>query len=271
MDNKKRSFFVWLASLILSALIVLLAVFGEWFGIDYLGNTTPLKVAKLITQFSDWFYTDLGGLTVAATFIYIALGIVAISCVYTLKSLHNARIGGARVSISLFVAAIALSIVVILSVAIGNLSINSETDIGLHDILHLTATPFLVLILGIVGGQLNSKYRIERFDFSSINVQSAFKEAPAAKEELYCPTCKKAAPAGGKFCATCGAELVPMTRPCPQCGKPLAQGAAFCSYCGCKADEPRAESTEYVCKCGNKIADSALRFCPQCGAAIQRN
>lgn len=276
MNAKKRSFFVWLASLILCGLIILVTLFSEWFGISSLWDTTLLKVAKLVSRFSDWVGSDADALKVVAAFIYIALGIMAICCIVTLRSLYKARTEGLDVSKALFTQAIILSVFVILVVAIGNAIINSESDGWLEDVLQLTAAPFLVLAFGIAGYQLNSNCWVERFAFSDIFGKSAFAEGPAEKIELHCPKCRKSVIGHGKFCPTCGTELVASTIPCPQCGKPVAYDAAFCTSCGCDIAKHSKENGDYNCSCGNIIRkellqEKRLKYCPQCGKEIKRN
>ena len=38
--------------------------------------------------------------------------------------------------------------------------------------------------------------------------------------------------AGGKFCANCGANLVPRPKFCPSCGQQGQPAAKFCANCG---------------------------------------
>ena len=274
MNSKKRSFIVWLTSLILGVLIILITAFSEWFGITYIGDTTLLKVAKLVTRFNDWFGDSANALSVAAAFIYGALIIMAICGYYTLRSLHEARTSGADVTNALFTMSIILSLLVISIIVICNISINSETDGWLEDIFHLTSAPFFVLVFGIVGHRVNSKYFIESFTFSDLSPKNAPVGASFEKKELYCPKCKKTVPDSGKFCPTCGTELVASTMPCPQCGKTVAYDAAFCTNCGCDIAKYNKENGHYTCTCGNVIKKELLqkkqlKYCPQCGKEIK--
>lgn len=191
MNSKKRSFIVWLTSLILGVLIILITAFSEWFGITYIGDTTLLKVAKLVTRFNDWFGDSANALSVAAAFIYGALIIMAICGYYTLRSLHEARTSGADVTNALFTMSIILSLLVISIIVICNISINSETDGWLEDIFHLTSAPFFVLVFGIVGHRISSKYWVESFTFSEAFGKSTPAEAPVKKMSCTAQSARK--------------------------------------------------------------------------------
>jgi hypothetical protein len=56
---------------------------------------------------------------------------------------------------------------------------------------------------------------------------------PVAKASgpVNCPACQKPQ-GGGKFCADCGASLVPKQRFCPSCGVPGTGTSKFCAECG---------------------------------------
>lgn len=233
MDAKKRSFYVWLANLILIGLIVLVILLSKWFGVSFLGNTTLLKVAKFANRFDDYISSETGALKIAAAFIYITLVITAICGFETLRSLRKARTNGEPVINSIYIQANVLSVLVILVVIIANIVMNTEMNEWYEDIFELTAAPFFVLAFGIAGCYICNNYSIQQFDFSDIGINAFTLNVPSGgKAELYCPTCKETVPAGNKFCAVCGTELVSLARYCPYCGKPVAHGSAFCTNCG---------------------------------------
>ena len=82
-----------------------------------------------------------------------------------------------------------------------------------------------------------------------------------------CPNDGTTAPAGTKFCPTCGS---PMVQPapaastvCPKCGTDT-KGAKFCPNCGNKMEQAPAPS---VCpNCGAQT--KGAKFCPECGTKI---
>jgi membrane protease subunit (stomatin/prohibitin family) len=55
---------------------------------------------------------------------------------------------------------------------------------------------------------------------------------PGAASGTLCPKCQAPAAHGAKFCANCGAGLLPAA--CPQCQTAVAPGAKFCGNCGSK-------------------------------------
>jgi len=57
-------------------------------------------------------------------------------------------------------------------------------------------------------------------------------QAPAAPSgPVTCPECSTEVP-GGKFCASCGANLTPRAKFCPSCGTQGGAAAKFCASCG---------------------------------------
>src|SRR5262245_8552060 len=59
---------------------------------------------------------------------------------------------------------------------------------------------------------------------------------PAALlQEAACPECKAKLKPDAKFCASCGAKIVPKL--CPECKAPLKLDAKFCAGCGKKVEE----------------------------------
>ena len=276
MNHKKQSFYVWLASLILSVLILALTAFSEWFGISGFGvnyNVTLPKAFKIATELGR--LSGDGSISTVFALIYIALVIIAVSCIATLRSLYYARKEGCYFSKALFISAIGVSLFVMLIVLIANISISSETDGWIDDILRLRATPFLIMAFGVIGCVLNSNCSIDAFSFADLSNAASDTKAPT-DDELYCPTCKKAVPDGGKFCAVCGTELVSAMHICPKCGKSIAQDAVFCTNCGCDIANYSEKNKDYTCTCGTTftqeyIQENNLNFCPQCGKEIKRN
>jgi hypothetical protein len=54
----------------------------------------------------------------------------------------------------------------------------------------------------------------------------------AAAPTIPCPKCQTPAPAGSKFCASCGSPLQAAPALCAKCNAPLAPGSKFCGSCG---------------------------------------
>lgn len=278
MNEKKRSFFAWLAALVLSVLIILITLFANWLGVILLGDTTLLKVAGLVGRLSNLLDGGKVWMVIAAILIYAALADTLICGIATLWMLHKARKEGGTIFHGLFTQVAVLSAIVIVLIAIGNTIINVRAGGWVKDILHLTAAPFLVLLFAAAGFVLACACKIEPFSFSdlsSIAPAAPTPAAPTAKEEaeLYCPTCKKTVPGGRKFCTACGTALV-SARTCPKCGKPVAPEAVFCVYCGCDIAKFEEENRDYTCECGKTftrqyIRENNLKFCPQCGHPIQ--
>lgn len=277
MNEKKRSFFAWLAALVLSLLIILITLFANWLGVILLGDTTLLKVAGIVGRLSNLLDGGKFWMVIAAILIYAALGDTLICGILTLWSLRRARKEGGEIFHGVFSQVAILSAIVIVLIAIGNIIINVRAGGWVKDILHLTAAPFLVLLFAAVGFVLAASCKIEPFSFSDLSSTTPAAAAPAAaaakEEELYCPTCKKTVPSGSKFCVTCGTELV-SARTCPKCGKSIAPEAMFCVYCGCDIAKFEEENRDYTCECGKTftrqyIHENNLKFCPQCGHPIQ--
>lgn len=96
--------------------------------------------------------------------------------------------------------------------------------------------------------------------------QAAQTAQQAAANMARCPKDGTLAPAGTKFCSTCGSPMIQPTPPtaqvCPQCGKSV-QGAKFCPECGAKIEQ----APPSVCpQCG--AAAKGAKFCPECGTKI---
>jgi membrane protease subunit (stomatin/prohibitin family) len=85
--------------------------------------------------------------------------------------------------------------------------------------------------------------------------------AGAATQTVNCPKCGTANPAGGKFCAHCGAQMqAPQaaTIPCPNCQTQVPEGAKFCAHCGTSLAPKNCSN------CDNQLAPGA-KFCGNCG------
>ena len=85
--------------------------------------------------------------------------------------------------------------------------------------------------------------------------------SPAAS--VVCPSCHVTQPAGGKFCASCGAALPSATGHCNGCGSDNPPESRFCAQCG----QPLGTQPARCPSCGAEVAQSQ-RFCPSCGTAI---
>jgi len=56
---------------------------------------------------------------------------------------------------------------------------------------------------------------------------------PAGAATVPCPKCQAPAPAGSKFCGSCGSSLAAAAAAlCSKCNTPLAPGSKFCGSCG---------------------------------------
>ena len=233
MESQKRSYTTWLVTLILSGLIVAVTLFGEWFGIEFLGdayNATLFKAARFIEELGDLFVGNAKSVSGSFVLVYFLLVTMAVCCIITLRSLFIARTNGGAISNALFVSAIILASLVILIIASVNLGISNATDGWIDEGLKLTAVPFIVLACGIAGCVLCHRYSI-----GDVSAPASTAKAPDAGK-LFCPNCKKAT-VDGEFCSTCGTRLIPAPHTCPQCGKPIAPNTAFCSHCGYKIAE----------------------------------
>ncbi len=79
-----------------------------------------------------------------------------------------------------------------------------------------------------------------------------------------CPDCHQPVPVDGKFCPTCGHQLVVFTQ-CGSCGKNLSPGAKFCSRCGTPANQPPQKKFCSQCRAENL---PGATFCNQCGSRL---
>lgn len=59
--------------------------------------------------------------------------------------------------------------------------------------------------------------------------------AAQPNETITCPTCSFVAPAGSKFCPSCGTPM-DQVKFCINCGEKLLAGAKFCAKCGTKVE-----------------------------------
>ncbi|MDD4797289.1 MAG: SPFH domain-containing protein [Eubacteriales bacterium] len=89
------------------------------------------------------------------------------------------------------------------------------------------------------------------------NQQAAPQQGAPQAPTVTCPHCG-ATTQSGKFCATCGKQLVIPQKPCHKCGQMTPEDARFCSHCGADQSKP-------VCgNCGVEAAPGA-KFCANCG------
>lgn len=75
-----------------------------------------------------------------------------------------------------------------------------------------------------------------------------------------CPKCNAVAPAGTKFCGSCGTAL-PQASACPKCQAPVPPGNKFCGNCGA------AVAAAACPKCNTPAAPGA-KFCGSCGQPL---
>lgn len=84
------------------------------------------------------------------------------------------------------------------------------------------------------------------------------------KDGLHCPECHAAVAADGRFCASCGHQMV-VARKCPRCAKNVTALANFCSSCGldlasrlacASCATPLPPGTRYCFECGEKVASA---------------
>jgi membrane protease subunit (stomatin/prohibitin family) len=87
--------------------------------------------------------------------------------------------------------------------------------------------------------------------------------APAPAPTVTCPACQASQPAGGKFCASCGAALPPPAGHCAGCGTDNPAAARFCANCG----QALGPQPAHCPSCQAEVGPGA-RFCPECGTAI---
>lgn len=76
---------------------------------------------------------------------------------------------------------------------------------------------------------------------------------------VLCPKCGAQNPASNKFCAECGAKLMPNMIPCPKCGEKVPEGTKFCPNCGSSM-----ANTKKCANCGASVPMSS-KFCLECG------
>ncbi len=77
---------------------------------------------------------------------------------------------------------------------------------------------------------------------------------------MTCPHCNAANPAGGKFCSSCGKEMVVQQAACPACNEAIPANSKFCPKCGANLEGSSCK------KCNARLAPGA-KFCPECGEA----
>src|SRR5262245_42453872 len=71
---------------------------------------------------------------------------------------------------------------------------------------------------------------IEQVNVEARNIKHVQREQVAKKQKSACPECGQPA-GGGKFCQSCGANLVEKLS-CPKCNAQLETSARFCAECG---------------------------------------
>ena len=81
------------------------------------------------------------------------------------------------------------------------------------------------------------------------------------KDGLHCPECHAAVAADGRFCASCGHQMV-VARKCPRCAKNVTALANFCSSCGLDL------SSRLACTGCATPLPPGTRFCFQCGEKV---
>ena len=81
----------------------------------------------------------------------------------------------------------------------------------------------------------------------------------ARSEEVKCPKCGAANPAGVKFCHECGGTMAHSQNvPCINCGANLQIGSKFCVECGTSQQKQRCSNCQTELTAGAK-------FCTECG------
>jgi len=84
------------------------------------------------------------------------------------------------------------------------------------------------------------------------------------EETVPCPGCEQPVPRNGKFCPSCGHQILVFQR-CSACNENLAPHARFCSSCGAGVGE-KVEAVKCG-KCGAENLPGAVH-CNQCGERI---
>ncbi|MDD1743734.1 MAG: SPFH domain-containing protein, partial [Methanomassiliicoccales archaeon] len=82
---------------------------------------------------------------------------------------------------------------------------------------------------------------------------------PPTQPMILCPKCGAQNPASNKFCAECGAKLMPNMVPCPKCGEKVPEGTKFCPNCGTSMS-----NTKKCANCGASVPANS-KFCLECG------
>lgn len=84
------------------------------------------------------------------------------------------------------------------------------------------------------------------------------------EETVSCPECEQPVPRSGKFCPSCGHQMLIFQR-CSDCNENLAPHARFCSSCG-SAVEAGSEAVKCG-KCGTENLSGAV-YCNNCGEKL---
>lgn len=101
-----------------------------------------------------------------------------------------------------------------------------------------------------IGGTMNQLAS----SIETSNTSGAVNQASTSK----CSSCGVDLPTGAKFCSSCGAKVVDLTKViCPKCNSEFPVGTKFCSNCG--------EKLIHCCKkCGAELP-AGTKFCKECG------
>lgn len=234
--------------LVTEGVAAILLLFGKWLGIDLYyasGYTGLFKFGKLISQLNG--YVDGSALLVIlAILVYggLLVSLVAIGMsIYALFTGDKTRVLWGSY------APAAYSVFILLIVIIGNAAIKNETDGWITSIFAVTAVPFIVLALGVIGIIGYAKLPEKTFDNAQAAIQKAAVQAKAAvqKMDITCPKCGASCKNNSRFCANCGTELPQhIERFCAACGTKMPAQAKFCPSCGAAvaaAAEPVAEES----------------------------
>jgi membrane protease subunit (stomatin/prohibitin family) len=76
-----------------------------------------------------------------------------------------------------------------------------------------------------------------------------------------CPDCHGEVPVTGRFCPSCGNQMVVVNK-CPQCGKNVTAQAKFCPACGTDVN------ARLICGHCQTVLPPRTKFCTHCGEAV---
>lgn len=252
----------------------------SWLGIQFGGEKvgfTLWKVGSFTSELS--YYAEDGEkaiLVLVAIVLYLGMAASVLTLAYTAYSMYKNYVSGAQISPLGFYVPGGFSVLVMLVVLIINISINSDIGFSM-DLLYLTFTPFLVLIVSLGG------YLVLRLvsDASFDSVTGKLRQAGASAVEAgrqgvsnvrigsrVCPTCGAACKDSlAVFCSECGSKI-DIKLLCAQCGAELKPGMRFCSRCGAPAQPVQVDLKPHCSECGAELKPD-MRFCTRCGAPVQ--